>query len=956
FNHLIESRRYFRKACEINPSYLAAFRNWQNVTNVLVERWHFRMLNDTLRNETFRKAISKRVDENSTVIDIGTGTGLLRCSLVVTETMDSGLLGEHLLSTLDHAWDRLLLEKESPSVPQVIPSAARLFATPIESSKIARRTKLLPTSQTDFEPLDWTDVKVRPVKYEPYDTENLFANAGHKYLSDPVEIFRFDFNNPKEIKDRLKTNTEERSEVLCTVSGQVDAIAVWFEANLDDELTITTSPLSPVHCNSWHHAVFPCRQPLVVEVGRRLRLVSRCDRGVLQVKLADERPAENAIPLDTSVIQFINCHSYLSMLDKALARILDSRPIESVIDVSHFPHQGLRMAKNSGARLMTVHPNLPGRLAKKLMKRNKIKSDQVFRKSFTDVERMGEAEAEEKYDLLIVHFVEPRGEISQEYIKIFEDISSRLLKPDCVVIPSKTEIWGRLVDSRQLVDENRVTNQCLNEDFHLGELINDFQFPNYCRELLSNLLCHCASPLARSYSTAWQWPIICDFGFAPEPPGPSTKSIRPRSEGKLPMQMNGTNLMRRPWPPQDVRELNLFDTCVEWSTLAINASNHLSTWRYFFYVGKYTVFKITESRSAPEVKVSPTPIVSAPSIDGQALESVSDLRDLGISYDDVFFRAYRLRLISGSARLPLGFKIMVPDVPDSETLLEGARQGTPRDISRYRAKSNSCDGNSAICFCDFSYTHVIVSYVVNFHIGWSNESGNGSRGDRCFWRRGLGTIGKLRRKMVRYQVYQLRRPSEQPIGSTRLPSGAVQSDTFLRRVFPSRDGRSSFRVCVPTVRPGVIINVNLRSSFNVLHLASVTTSASNLAHILYLQLFRELIGANSVLFRALVIVASISRRLAADDIHAASGTDYCHTCAESEELWYFRTATFRLRGWKFFSVTSVLDTIYFQRMVCLLWMPKAKSPLNTFQLTIHHPSNSSRMFQARRRFLLHEVK
>ncbi|BES94561.1 Ribosomal protein L11 methyltransferase (PrmA) [Nesidiocoris tenuis] len=531
FNHLIESRRYFRKACEINPSYLAAFRNWQNVTNVLVERWHFRMLNDTLRNETFRKAISKRVDENSTVIDIGTGTGLLslyssaagakfvcacdyspvmisiartvfaknlkpdavrlvnklstemtvpddipyKCSLVVTETMDSGLLGEHLLSTLDHAWDRLLLEKESPSVPQVIPSAARLFATPIESSKIARRTGLLPMSQTDFEPLDWTDVKVRPVKYEPYDTENLFANAGHKYLSDPVEIFRFDFNNPKEIKDRLKTNTEERSEVLCTVSGQVDAIAVWFEANLDDELTITTSPLSPVHCNSWHHAVFPCRQPLVVEVGRRLRLVSRCDRGVLQVKLADERPAENAIPLDTSVIQFINCHSYLSMLDKALARILDSRPIESVIDVSHFPHQGLRMAKNSGARLMTVHPNLPGRLAKKLMKRNKIKSDQVFRKSFTDVERMGEAEAEEKYDLLIVHFVEPRGEISQEYIKIFEDISSRLLKPDCVVIPSKTEIWGRLVDSRQLVDENRVTNQCLNEDFHLGELINDFQ-------------------------------------------------------------------------------------------------------------------------------------------------------------------------------------------------------------------------------------------------------------------------------------------------------------------------------------------------------------------------------------------------------------------------------------------------------------------------------------------------
>ena len=39
-----------------------------------------------------------------------------RVSLLVTETFDAGLLGEHVISTLDHAWHHLLMNTESKKV------------------------------------------------------------------------------------------------------------------------------------------------------------------------------------------------------------------------------------------------------------------------------------------------------------------------------------------------------------------------------------------------------------------------------------------------------------------------------------------------------------------------------------------------------------------------------------------------------------------------------------------------------------------------------------------------------------------------------------------------------------------------------------------------------------------------------------------------------------------------
>lgn len=74
-----EASLYIRKAIQINPNYVAAKQNLENINSHLVERWHFRMLNDIARNCAYRAAVNSAVQEgHQLILDIGTGTGILR--------------------------------------------------------------------------------------------------------------------------------------------------------------------------------------------------------------------------------------------------------------------------------------------------------------------------------------------------------------------------------------------------------------------------------------------------------------------------------------------------------------------------------------------------------------------------------------------------------------------------------------------------------------------------------------------------------------------------------------------------------------------------------------------------------------------------------------------------------------------------------------------------------------
>ncbi|RUS84042.1 hypothetical protein EGW08_008220 [Elysia chlorotica] len=207
------------RAIALNPISIYAQEVHENVCCHLVERWHFVMLNDEFRNQSYEKAIMKGIDlydGGVTVCDVGCGTGLLsliasnqlKCRsvyaiekmktmanvarkvfvenlteesaskiklinkisskmsvpsdlpnpahILVTETFDAGLFGEGILPTLCHAWSKLLNQEEGAVQSLVLPSSAKLFVVAIESTQILNESRLRP--ETDLYSLNHSSV------------------------------------------------------------------------------------------------------------------------------------------------------------------------------------------------------------------------------------------------------------------------------------------------------------------------------------------------------------------------------------------------------------------------------------------------------------------------------------------------------------------------------------------------------------------------------------------------------------------------------------------------------------------------------------------------------------------------------------------------------------------------------------------------------------------------------
>lgn len=320
-----EAAAYFHKAVKLNPDFPDAKENFYRVANWVVERWHFIMLNDSNRNLLYQKAIQKAVQSGCrNVLDIGTGTGILsmfakqagassvyacelsktmyelacevvaanhldgeikllhmksldievqkhipeRVSLVVTETVDSGLFGEGIVESLIHAWEHLLLPPKpndssvgAENYGRVIPAGATIWGMAVECKEIRRHHRVgvktvagvcMPEKLKFYSPTYASENSDETI--EPYTTEKLNrVPGGYTALSEHFQILTVDFNNLQELKS-FSTRKPSKMQVPVVKEGILDAIVVWFTLRLDDEHMLSTNP-SEETC--WEQAVYP---------------------------------------------------------------------------------------------------------------------------------------------------------------------------------------------------------------------------------------------------------------------------------------------------------------------------------------------------------------------------------------------------------------------------------------------------------------------------------------------------------------------------------------------------------------------------------------------------------------------------------------------------------------------------------------------------------------------------
>lgn len=278
--------------------------------------WHFPMMNDTVRNDAYEKALKSALQNGGVVLDIGSGSGLLammaarhgatkvttceevsmvsekakiiiqrngfenqiqvinklstnlvveidlaeRADILVTEIFDNGLLGENALVAIEHARKHLL----KPNA-QLIPAGARVYAMCVESSEIYKNHRVETISNFDLSPFNQFSL----YSYTGYH----LAKTDYRKLSAIASIFEFDFQKDHE-------NKSVPIEFEIAESGTCHAVAFWYELQLDSDTIISTAPHLP-QLSCWKQAVQLLPRPEALTKGQTFKLTAHHDAEAL---------------------------------------------------------------------------------------------------------------------------------------------------------------------------------------------------------------------------------------------------------------------------------------------------------------------------------------------------------------------------------------------------------------------------------------------------------------------------------------------------------------------------------------------------------------------------------------------------------------------------------------------------------------------------------------------------
>mgnify|MGYP002136903927 FL=1 len=289
-----------------------------NETNFAGLSHHEEMLSDAVRVDAYHRGIHRNVRPGDVVLDLGTGTGLLAfmasragaakvyavehsdfievardigrrngftnvefvqansreftppepVDVVLHEQMGDELFNENMLENLLDLRDRVL----APG-GRILPSRFRLFMEPVTFRPDMRVRRFHNIELPDGIDLAGTEGAPALAPYESDRFEQFWARPGAvaATVGTPEPVIEFDLATLGSVEALPR-----RHEIVRTATADaiVDGVCVWFEAQFDDETTLTTSPLAAN--TSWGNRMF--RLDREVHRGETLALHVEMDR------------------------------------------------------------------------------------------------------------------------------------------------------------------------------------------------------------------------------------------------------------------------------------------------------------------------------------------------------------------------------------------------------------------------------------------------------------------------------------------------------------------------------------------------------------------------------------------------------------------------------------------------------------------------------------------------------
>lgn len=265
---------------------------------------HEEMLSDRVRVETYRRGIHRTVQAGDVVVDLGTGTGLLAfmasragarkvyavehsdfiqvaqeiadlngftniefiransreftpaepVDVVLHEQMGDELFNENMLENVLDLRDRVLRPGG-----RILPAKFKLFVEPVTMNDDMRVRRFWNIYLPDGIDLSATQHSPVAARFDSGRNEQFWLrpHSVASTIGDPEPIIAFDLHTLESLESIPTQHVIERT---ASADAIVDGCCIWFEAHLDDDTMLSTSPLAPV--TSWGNRVFRLDQEI----------------------------------------------------------------------------------------------------------------------------------------------------------------------------------------------------------------------------------------------------------------------------------------------------------------------------------------------------------------------------------------------------------------------------------------------------------------------------------------------------------------------------------------------------------------------------------------------------------------------------------------------------------------------------------------------------------------------
>ena len=302
-----EALIYYRKVLEISPKLIAAQQGAYLALSRTVPEWHVPMMNEQNRNQAYFDALQAVITPNSTVFEIGTGSGLLammaaklgakqvttcetvpliaetaqqiiadnkyektikviakksteitvgadidaQADILVSEIFSSELLGEHVLPSLEDAKRRLLKPQG-----KVIPAAGSIMIGLFTGDDIHRNLVVEDAFDFNLQGFNKIISRKRMIARNDLNVE---------LLSNSIEAFNFDFEGENSFPAQSKS-----LHITATKTGRCYGLVQWmrFDMTGDKKVMFENHPSQTSMVSNWQQCAYLFDAPIELEAGQ----------------------------------------------------------------------------------------------------------------------------------------------------------------------------------------------------------------------------------------------------------------------------------------------------------------------------------------------------------------------------------------------------------------------------------------------------------------------------------------------------------------------------------------------------------------------------------------------------------------------------------------------------------------------------------------------------------------